>query len=61
MTGLLVSVRDADEARDAVAAGTDLIDVKEPRGRLAGRRDAANDRPPLLKPSPAVARSAWRW
>jgi (5-formylfuran-3-yl)methyl phosphate synthase len=35
MTGLLVSVRDLDEARIALAAGVDLIDVKEPsRGSL---------------------------
>ncbi|MEX2187869.1 MAG: (5-formylfuran-3-yl)methyl phosphate synthase [Pirellulales bacterium] len=35
MTGLLVSVRDADEARLALAAGVDVIDVKEPsRGSL---------------------------
>jgi uncharacterized protein (UPF0264 family) len=34
-TRLLVSVRDADEARDALDAGADLIDVKEPaRGSL---------------------------
>jgi uncharacterized protein (UPF0264 family) len=38
MTGLLVSVRDADEARDAVEAGADLIDIKEP---LAGPLGAA--------------------
>lgn len=31
MTGLLVSVRDLDEARIALEAGVDLIDVKEPR------------------------------
>jgi len=30
MTGLLVSVRDETEARMALAAGVDLIDVKEP-------------------------------
>ena len=30
MTGLLVSVRDADEAREALAGGVDVIDVKEP-------------------------------
>jgi (5-formylfuran-3-yl)methyl phosphate synthase len=35
MTGLLVSVRSAEEARLALAAGVDLIDVKEPtRGAL---------------------------
>ena len=35
MTGLLVSVRDLNEARIALAAGVDLIDVKEPsRGSL---------------------------
>ena len=33
MTKLLVSVRDAAEAIDALAGGADLIDVKEP---LAG-------------------------
>jgi hypothetical protein len=34
-TGLLVSVRSADEATEAVDAGADLIDVKEPsRGSL---------------------------
>lgn len=30
MTGLLVSVRDPGEAVDAIAAGVDLLDVKEP-------------------------------
>jgi uncharacterized protein (UPF0264 family) len=35
MTRLLVSVRDAQEAKDALAAGAHLIDVKEPlRGAL---------------------------
>ncbi len=35
MTGLLVSVRSADEARAALDGGADLIDVKEPtRGSL---------------------------
>lgn len=35
MTGLLVSVRNADEAAVALAAGVDVIDVKEPlRGSL---------------------------
>lgn len=29
--GLLVSVRDSSEARDALAGGADIIDVKEPR------------------------------
>jgi (5-formylfuran-3-yl)methyl phosphate synthase len=36
MTGLLVSVRDADEARDAVEAGADLIDIKEPQAGPLG-------------------------
>jgi uncharacterized protein (UPF0264 family) len=36
MTGLLVSVRDAEEARDAVAAGADVIDIKEPRAGSLG-------------------------
>src|SRR3954454_6660925 len=35
MTGLLVSVRSADEARAAVAGGATIVDVKEPdRGPL---------------------------
>jgi (5-formylfuran-3-yl)methyl phosphate synthase len=38
MTGLLVSVRNAEEARDAVEADADLIDIKEP---LAGPLGAA--------------------
>ncbi len=41
MTGLLVSVRDAEEAADAVAAGADLIDVKEPRGGSLGATSPA--------------------
>ena len=36
MTGLLVSVRDADEARSALAGGADLLDVKEPRRGALG-------------------------
>ncbi len=36
MTGLLVSVRDAAEARDALAGGADLIDVKEPNAGSLG-------------------------
>ena len=36
MTGLLVSVRDADEARDAVEAGAELIDIKEPHAGPLG-------------------------
>jgi len=36
MTKLLVSVRDAAEAEDAVAAGAHLIDVKEPRAGSLG-------------------------
>lgn len=39
MTRLLVSVRDADEAMDAVAAGVDLIDLKEPRNGPLGAVD----------------------
>ncbi len=39
MTGLLVSVRNAEEAATAVLAGADLIDVKEP---LAGSLGAAS-------------------
>ncbi|MCU0877534.1 MAG: (5-formylfuran-3-yl)methyl phosphate synthase [Pirellulaceae bacterium] len=40
MTGLLVSVRDLDEARIALAAGVDLIDVKEPRRGSLGAASA---------------------
>jgi uncharacterized protein (UPF0264 family) len=36
MTKLLVSVRDAEEAEDAVVAGAHLIDVKEPRAGSLG-------------------------
>jgi uncharacterized protein (UPF0264 family) len=36
MTGLLVSVRDAAEAADALAGGADLIDVKEPNAGSLG-------------------------
>ena len=31
MTGLLISVRDAEEARAALAGGAGLVDIKEPR------------------------------
>ena len=41
MTGLLVSVRDADEARIALEAGVDLIDVKEPSRGSLGAADEA--------------------
>lgn len=36
MTGLLVSVRDLAEARLALSAGVDLLDVKEPRAGSLG-------------------------
>lgn len=39
MPGLIVSVRDADEARLAVAGGAALIDVKEPKRGPLGRAD----------------------
>jgi uncharacterized protein (UPF0264 family) len=39
MTGLLVSVRSAAEARAALAGGADLIDVKEPRRGSLGAAD----------------------
>ena len=39
MTRLLVSVRSADEALQAVAAGVDLVDVKEPSRGSLGRAD----------------------
>ena len=38
--GLLVSVRSADEARIALAAGADVIDVKEPNRGSLGAADA---------------------
>lgn len=38
---LLVSVRDAEEAREAVAGGASIIDVKEPGRGPLGRADAA--------------------
>ncbi|MES1213307.1 MAG: (5-formylfuran-3-yl)methyl phosphate synthase, partial [Singulisphaera sp.] len=40
-TGLLVSVRDANEARDALLGGADLIDLKEPTRGSLGRVDSA--------------------
>jgi uncharacterized protein (UPF0264 family) len=39
-TGLLVSVRNADEARVALASGADVIDVKEPNRGSLGAADA---------------------
>jgi uncharacterized protein (UPF0264 family) len=39
MTRLLVSVRSAGEARDALAGGADLIDVKEPERGSLGRAE----------------------
>lgn len=41
MTGLLVSVRDVTEARAALNAGADLIDIKEPRAGSLGPADVA--------------------
>ena len=41
MTGLLVSVRNAQEARLALAGGADLIDVKEPARGALGAADPA--------------------
>jgi uncharacterized protein (UPF0264 family) len=38
--GLLVSVRSADEALEALAGGADVIDVKEPRRGSLGAADA---------------------
>lgn len=40
MPGLLVSVRSPAEARDAVAGGAAIVDVKEPRRGPLGRADA---------------------
>lgn len=40
-TGLLISVRDVDEARIALAAGADLIDLKEPEAGALGAVDLA--------------------
>ena len=39
--GLLVSVRDAAEAAEAIAGGADIIDVKEPRNGSLGPADPA--------------------
>lgn len=39
MTGLLVSVRDADEACQALAGGADVIDIKEPHRGALGAAD----------------------
>jgi uncharacterized protein (UPF0264 family) len=36
MTGVLASVRSADEAEAALAAGADIIDLKEPRSGALG-------------------------
>ena len=41
MTGLLVSVRDANEAHQALAGGADVIDVKEPARGALGAADPA--------------------
>jgi uncharacterized protein (UPF0264 family) len=41
MTKLLISVRDADEARLALQAGVDLIDVKEPNRGALGAADVS--------------------
>ncbi len=38
--GLLISVRDAEEAREALAGGATIIDVKEPLRGPLGRADA---------------------
>ncbi len=40
MSGLLVSVRSVDEARDALAGGARLVDVKEPSRGPLGAADA---------------------
>lgn len=40
MTGLLVSVRNVAEARDALAGGADVIDIKEPKRGALGAADA---------------------
>jgi hypothetical protein len=44
MSGLLVSVRNAAEAEEALAGGADIIDVKEPSRGPLGRADAQNAR-----------------
>lgn len=41
MTGLLVSVRNADEAQAALSGGADVIDVKEPSRGALGAADPA--------------------
>jgi uncharacterized protein (UPF0264 family) len=44
MSQLLISVRDAAEAKSALAGGADLIDVKEPANGPLGRAD-----PPIIE------------
>jgi len=40
MTGLLVSVRDANEAHQALAGGADVVDIKEPARGALGAADS---------------------
>lgn len=57
MTRLLVSVRSLDEARQAAAAGVDLIDLKEPRRGALGRvgLDLATAASDLLAPTAKIS------
>ena len=41
MSGLLISVRDAEEAHVALSTGVNLIDIKEPSRGSLGRADWA--------------------
>jgi (5-formylfuran-3-yl)methyl phosphate synthase len=54
MTGFLVSVRNAVEAAAAVAAGVDLVDVKEPRRGSLGPADGATVRQVVATAARAV-------
>jgi len=58
MTKLLVSVRDAEEARVALGAGVDLIDVKEPDRGSLGAADLATIHQVLLAVNGAAPVSA---
>jgi uncharacterized protein (UPF0264 family) len=69
MTRLLVSVRNADEARAALAGGADLIDIKEPSNGALGAADpsvwrdvlaAINGRVPVSAALGELKDEAWR-
>ena len=60
MTGLLVSVRDGQEARAALDGGAAVIDVKEPlRGSLGLPQPIAGTK--YCVRTLSACRSAWHW